>query len=393
MATFSGQSVSPFGDAMITLPPGSYTIEMTCGSEISGVFFNLYWYDLVGVTELKEVGGYRIKTITSDATTGVPVIKRYEYDSVKISGRPNYLYTHLQENFIPDLQTYRDCFYHAQSTTSLVSLGLFGATAVYPSVNVYTDAKEKGYTRNVFTHVGGTTGSWSCPFGTVLANDWVDGLPKQIIDFTGQLFDESLGWNTYQMKWRTMDPQIGRFLQVDPLASDYVHNSTYAYAENDVIRAIDLEGLEKYIIVNEAPVRSGPIQRTHVTTTTDSMGNLKDQHVKSPSGKLRTDQEFYTYNFDNINGGKSTAGKVSHADRFIAKNGKIGVETREGYSQTFGEKPATRDETDPIKKGEKLINSEGFQRTLNSTNLGTSLQVTGAVIGQFKWKLKRMRSM
>lgn len=50
------------------------------------------------------------------------------------------------------------------------------------------------------------------------------------------------------MKFRTMDPQIGRFLQVDPLAPKYVHNSTYAYAENDVIRAIDIEGLEKYII-------------------------------------------------------------------------------------------------------------------------------------------------
>lgn len=44
--------------------------------------------------------------------------------------------------------------------------------------------------------------------------------------------------------------QMARFLSVDPLAKDYPHNSTYAFAENDVIRAIDLEGLEKLIVSN-----------------------------------------------------------------------------------------------------------------------------------------------
>ena len=44
--------------------------------------------------------------------------------------------------------------------------------------------------------------------------------------------------------------QMARFLSVDPLAKDYPHNSTYAFAENDVIRSIDLEGLEKLIVSN-----------------------------------------------------------------------------------------------------------------------------------------------
>ncbi|MEM9981106.1 MAG: hypothetical protein AAF734_01340 [Bacteroidota bacterium] len=37
-----------------------------------------------------------------------------------------------------------------------------------------------------------------------------------------------------------------RFLSVDPLARDFAWNSVYAFAENDVIRSIDLEGLERY---------------------------------------------------------------------------------------------------------------------------------------------------
>jgi hypothetical protein len=35
---------------------------------------------------------------------------------------------------------------------------------------------------------------------------------------------------------------------VDPLYKSYPWNSSYSFAENDVIRSIDLDGLEKYII-------------------------------------------------------------------------------------------------------------------------------------------------
>jgi RHS repeat-associated protein len=47
---------------------------------------------------------------------------------------------------------------------------------------------------------------------------------------------------------RVYDPRLGKFLSVDPLSKSYPWNSPYAYAENDVIRSIDLDGLEKYII-------------------------------------------------------------------------------------------------------------------------------------------------
>jgi len=40
------------------------------------------------------------------------------------------------------------------------------------------------------------------------------------------------------------DPAIGRFGAVDPLSEKYVHNSTYAFSENMLIRHIELEGLE-----------------------------------------------------------------------------------------------------------------------------------------------------
>jgi|GEM_PF-6320316 len=54
--------------------------------------------------------------------------------------------------------------------------------------------------------------------------------------------------NSLEFKYRIYDSRLGRFLSVDPLAPEYPWNSTYAFAENDVIRAMDLEGAEKNIV-------------------------------------------------------------------------------------------------------------------------------------------------
>jgi RHS repeat-associated protein len=62
--------------------------------------------------------------------------------------------------------------------------------------------------------------------------------------FQGQPFDNELGLDWYGFKWRNHDPQIGRFIQIDPLSEEYVHNSTYAFSENKVTSHFELEGLE-----------------------------------------------------------------------------------------------------------------------------------------------------
>lgn len=63
--------------------------------------------------------------------------------------------------------------------------------------------------------------------------------------FQGQQKDSEAGLDWILFKWRSHDPQIGRFLQVDPLSDRYQYNSTYAFSENSVINAVELEGLEK----------------------------------------------------------------------------------------------------------------------------------------------------
>jgi RHS repeat-associated protein len=93
------------------------------------------------------------------------------------------------------------------------------------------------------------------PFGLTMAGISDKALKSSYAEnkyrFVGQLYDDDLGWDTYQFKFRTQDPQLGRFWQIDPLASKYAYNSTYAYAENRPIDGIDLEGKEFLRAVGE----------------------------------------------------------------------------------------------------------------------------------------------
>jgi RHS repeat-associated protein len=67
--------------------------------------------------------------------------------------------------------------------------------------------------------------------------------------FQGQEKDDEIKGegNSLNYEFRMHDPRVGRFFAVDPLFKKYPHNSPYAFSENDVIRAVELEGLEKAI--------------------------------------------------------------------------------------------------------------------------------------------------
>ena len=89
------------------------------------------------------------------------------------------------------------------------------------------------------------------PFGLTMAgisSKAAGTLQNKEKTFQGQKFDDDLGLNWVQFKWRNHDPQIGRFIELDPLAIDYVYNSPYSFSENHVTSHIELEGLEKVSI-------------------------------------------------------------------------------------------------------------------------------------------------
>ncbi|WP_295117583.1 RHS repeat-associated core domain-containing protein, partial [uncultured Chitinophaga sp.] len=82
--------------------------------------------------------------------------------------------------------------------------------------------------------------------------------------FQGQPLDDEFGLGWYGFKWRNHDPQIGRFVQIDPLANDYVHNGPYAFSENKVTSHVELEGLEGVAFIKAELWKSSGISSTTV---------------------------------------------------------------------------------------------------------------------------------
>lgn len=90
------------------------------------------------------------------------------------------------------------------------------------------------------------------PFGSLMPGRYSGGSDYRY-GFNGQEMDDEVKNATgthLNFKFRGYDPRLGKFWSVDPLAKDYPWNSPYAFAENDVIRSIDLEGAEKLIQIN-----------------------------------------------------------------------------------------------------------------------------------------------
>jgi RHS repeat-associated protein len=132
-------------------------------------------------------------------------------------------------------------------TQTGVSIAKSGYLYVYvsnetPNIDVFFDNLQ-------VTHIRGALAEEThyYPFGLTMgisSKALNFGNPENKYKFVKQLLDDDLGLNLYQFKFRNHDPQIGRFIEIDPLANDYEYNSTYAYAENRVINGIDLEGKE-----------------------------------------------------------------------------------------------------------------------------------------------------
>ena len=119
--------------------------------------------------------------------------------------------------------------------------------------------------------------------------------------FQGQRVDDDLGINWIQFKWRNHDPQIGRFVEIDPLSEKYVYNSTYAFSENKVTNDVELEGLEsvsanllwplyRWMGISEDP----RINARNAGTTTEQ--EKKDESPASSGSSYFNMQSFHAAN-------------------------------------------------------------------------------------------------
>ncbi len=89
------------------------------------------------------------------------------------------------------------------------------------------------------------------PFGMLLTGrSWEAGSGYRY-GFNGKEHDVEVNGsgNVYDYGFRIYNPRLGKFLSVDPLHKNYAWYTPYQFAGNKVIVAVDLDGLEEYVVV------------------------------------------------------------------------------------------------------------------------------------------------
>lgn len=124
----------------------------------------------------------------------------------------------------------------------------------------------------------------NCEFKCIVP---VTRMPNQY-KFQGQEWQDELGLNIYFFKFRMSDPATGRFLQIDPLSPTYPHNSTYAFAENNVTNGTDLEGCELSFQLNgsRATLVAGPRTDTYTLQEVRSIVAKKQAQEDKALGRI-----------------------------------------------------------------------------------------------------------
>ncbi|QYS88074.1 lipase family protein [Flavobacterium davisii] len=87
------------------------------------------------------------------------------------------------------------------------------------------------------------------PFGSLIPNRHGSSTAYRY-GFQGQEKDDEIKGegNSLNYTFRMHDSRMGRFFAIDPLFKDYPYNSPYAFSENRVMDAVELEGREAFYI-------------------------------------------------------------------------------------------------------------------------------------------------
>ncbi|MFS4493199.1 DUF6443 domain-containing protein [Maribacter sp. 2308TA10-17] len=85
------------------------------------------------------------------------------------------------------------------------------------------------------------------PFGLIHKgyNMNINGIQNNYLTYNGKEFDMSLNMNMYDLGARMMDPALGRFMNIDPMADFVNYQSPYVVADNNPIYFVDEYGFGK----------------------------------------------------------------------------------------------------------------------------------------------------
>ncbi len=107
---------------------------------------------------------------------------------------------------------------------------------------------------------------------------------SQPYKYNGKELDTDRGLNLYDYSARYMDPALGRFNTVDPMAEKYYPISPYAYLGNNPMKYIDPQGEDVYLITWAS--HDGNIGHAGI-----AIDNYKTEIIKDKKGNVVLDKK------------------------------------------------------------------------------------------------------
>ena len=128
------------------------------------------------------------------------------------------------------------------------------------------------------------------PFGAPIAGRGYSSEAYRC-SFQGQEADNEIieQGSCFDFKYRVNDTRIGRFWSVDPIAAKFPWNSAYAFAENQVIAFVELEGLEKATPQQQQNAKNAVIAFANDKTTSTVWNKIPKQSFVSSLTQMLND--------------------------------------------------------------------------------------------------------
>lgn len=135
------------------------------------------------------------------------------------------------------------------------------------------------------------------PFGMPMPNRTysLSNGSKYRFGFNGQEKDDEVkgDGNSLEYKFRMYDPRLGKFLSVDPLATQYPFYSPYHFAGNNPIQYVDLEGKEPKDFRNNWIDLTDPVVSRNGMATIRTIYDQVSDQVYSVMQPLNSNRFYY----------------------------------------------------------------------------------------------------
>jgi RHS repeat-associated protein len=142
----------------------------------------------------------------------------------------------------------------------------------------------------------------------------------------------------YDYGFRIYDPRLVRFKSVDPLTRTYPWNSPYSYAEGDMTRSIDLDGLEKYIVTYGNRLKKSRVLVLTISYI-ESKGEVQQNFMKPDKGSPINQRDvLVVQNNENVTGEKNEYGQkdeLNEGEKAVINKGKKKIQEATSENSVF----------------------------------------------------------